>query len=105
MPLEEVLVQKIEELGPITWQKSFGWIVAHTEKRKFFGGYKVIDENDLQLLLRLSPEGFEEAMATGYFEKFEFGKTWVVAEIASEEDLERAWPTVESAYNFVKIQK
>ncbi len=103
MPLEEILIQKIENLGPITWRKEFGWTVAHTPERKFFGGYKKIDDNLFQLLLRLSAKDFEEAMGSGFFEKFEFGKTWVVAEISSVEEVENTWPTVEKSYHFVRF--
>src|SRR3990172_10616390 len=105
MPLEEILIQKIESLGPIIWRKEFGWTVAHTPERKFFGGYKKIDENLFQLLLRLSPKGFKEAMETGFFEKFDFGQTWVVAEISSEEEIENTWPSVEKSYHFVRFEE
>ncbi len=105
MPLEEILVQKLESLGPIIWQRAFGWISAHTSDKKFFAGYKIIDENYLHLLLLLSPESFQEAMKSDYFEKFEFGKTWAETEITSEEELDRVWLQVVSAYNFAKLRK
>lgn len=106
MSLEEFLRQKIDSLGLVRWKKSFGWISATTvPESKFFGGYQVIDENDLKLLLRLSPEDFKEAIGTGYFEKFEFGKTWVETEITGEEEFEQSWPFIEKAYNFVKSEE
>ena len=92
----------MEGLGSIRWTKSFGWICAHVNHNKFFGGYKVIDENYLKLLLRLSPEGFKKAIDTVYFQKFEFGKTWVETEVTSEEELEQVWPTIVAAFEFVK---
>ena len=99
--LEDSLIARIESLGPIWWHKSFGWMCFHTEKRKFFGGYKVIDNNILDLLLRLSPEDFPKALEQG-FVKFDFGKTWVETEVTSEEELNRFFPFIQSAYNFVK---
>ncbi len=104
MNLEESLIARVESLGPIWWHKSFGWMCFHTHKRKFFGGYKVIDNNILDLLLRLSPEDFEKALEQG-FEKFDFGKTWVEIELTSEEELDRVFPLIKSAYNFVKKVK
>lgn len=104
MTLEEILIQKIESLGPIRWTRSFGWIGAHSED-KFFCGYKVIDENYLHILLILSPVDFVKALESGDFEKFEFGKTWVEGEIISEEEIEAVWSFIISAHRFAKVRK
>lgn len=102
MSLREIFIQRVESLGPIIWKRAFGWIIAVTSSRKFFLGYKVIDDNDINMILLLSSEGFKKAMEESLFEKFEFGKTWVEGEITSEEELDRIWEFILDAYDFAK---
>jgi hypothetical protein len=104
MPLEQILIAKIESLGPITWKKMFGMQTVLISG-KLLGGYKAIDESVIYAMLILSPKKYQEAVEEGYFSKFDFGKTWVECEITTEEDLENVWLYFKDAYNFAKERK
>lgn len=99
MTLAQIFLRRIEGVGPVIWRKAFGWICAH-RNRNLFGGYKFLDDNVIILFLILSTDGFERAMKTGHFEKFDFGKTWVETEITSEKILEEILPFVKNAFDY-----
>ena len=100
MNLEDTLVTKIENLGPLIWKRMFG-MQAILISGKLMGGYKKIDENVIKIILLLSAKGYEKAMDNSYFSKFDFGKTWVEGEITSEEDLDLVWGIIEDSYSFI----
>ena len=104
MDLEQALIEKIESLGKISWKRMFG-MQAILIDGKLMGGYKKIDENVLYLMLILSKKGFEEALDSGYFSKFDFGNTWVESELTSEEDLQRSTETLIDSFSFVKSKE
>lgn len=103
MELKDLLVGRIESLGPIRFSNSFGWICIYTGKN-LFGGYKILDENILLLFLILSPAGFKQALDEG-FQKFDFGKTWAETEITSEDDLNRINEFLTDAFDFSKERR
>lgn len=103
MELKELLIERIEGLGPIRFSNSFGWICFYTGKN-LFGGYKVLDENILLLFLILSPTGFEKSLEEG-FVKFDFGKTWAETEITQEDDILRVFEFLTDAFDFSKERK
>lgn len=102
--LEDYLLKRFSELGPVTWKRMFGWICSHIGKN-FFAGYKVLDDNVLIMMLILSREGYEKAMETDQFQKFEFGQTWVETEIGKKEDLDEIWPFIKDALDYSAIRK
>ena len=102
MDLEDLLIEQIARLGLIRFSKSFGWICIFIE-HNLFAGYKVIDNNILLLWVILSPEAFKKALEED-FEKFDFGKTWAIREITSEEDLPRIFPFIRNAFEYSKTR-
>ena len=101
MSLEEILIQKLEDLGAVTFKRMFGWQCFLTDG-KLIDGYKAIDESIINLMLLLDVQSYKQAIDGGLFEKFEFGKTWVEATIESEEELTQIWPTLKQSYGFVR---
>jgi hypothetical protein len=104
MGLEENLLLKLKSLGLTHVTKMFGWkcLMIH---RHFFGGYKVLDESVIVLFLILSPEGYEEALQSGDFGKFQFGNRWVETEINSVEDTAKIWVFIENAFKYTDVRK
>jgi hypothetical protein len=103
MELKELLIHELENLGPVRFSNSFGWICIYTGKN-MFGGYKVIDDNILLLFLILSPEGFKKSLGEN-FTKFDFGKTWAETEISGEDDLGRISKFIIDAFEFTKVRR
>ncbi len=103
MQLKDYLISNMEDLGPIRFSNSFGWICFYTGKN-MFGGYKVIDDNILLLFLVLSPDGFNNSLEENFL-KFEFGKTWAETEINGEEDLPRLLPFLKDAFEYSKVRR
>lgn len=104
MDLEQQFVALIENIGPMRWKRMFG-LQAILIDGKLMGGYRLIDENIIYLLLILSKPGFEKAIDSGYFTKFDFGKTWVEGEIESEEELELIRQTIKHAHAYTITKK
>lgn len=104
MDLASYLIQSCAKMGPIRWTRMFGWTCAIIG-RNFFGGYQALDDNVVILFLVLSPKGYEKAIASGQFEKFEFGQTWAEVELNREEEIDQIWPFIEDAFNYSKIRK
>lgn len=103
MELKDILIKQLEDLGPIRFSNSFGWICIYTG-HNLFAGYKEIDNNILLLWIILSPEKFEESLTNG-FEKFDFGKTWAQAEITGEDDLPRILPYLSDGFEYSNVRK
>ena len=103
MNLKDLLIDRIESLGPIHFSNSFGWICIYTGKN-LFGGYKIVDDNILLLFLIMSPEGFVNSLNEN-FEKFDFGKTWAQTEIAGDDDLPRIFPFLQDAFDYVQKRR
>lgn len=100
MELENLLIEQIQNLGPIRFSNSFGWICVYTGKN-LFAGYKVVDNNIIVLWAILSPRGFEKSLGEG-FEKFDFGKTWAQTEVNGQDDLDRVFPFIQEGFEYSK---
>ena len=103
MQLKDLLIERIESLGPIRFSNSFGWICFYTGKN-LFGGYKILDENIILLFLILSPHGFKKALGEGFL-KFDFGKTWAETEITQENDILRIFEFLTDAFDYSKERR
>lgn len=101
MGLKERFLLKLGDIEGVSFKRMFGW-EAILINGKLAGGYRMLDVNLISLMLILSEDDYNEVIEAGVFVKYSFGKTWVEAEIGSEEELEDAWGSVRKAVNRLK---
>lgn len=99
MSLEELFLAKLGDLAAISYKRMFGW-EAILAGGKLVGGYKMLDENIMNLMLILPQDQYQDAIEQGIFSKYSFGRTWVEAEIGSGDELEGVWGSVLQAHRF-----